>query len=122
MKKKILIIEDDSFFRELITKKLFSGGFSISEAPDGKLGLEKIEKLKPDLILLDLLLPNIDGFEVLERLKGNPETEKIPIIILSNLSQKEDIQKGMEMGAEDFLIKSNFALDEIIDKVQRFLK
>ena len=121
MKKNILIIEDDEFFRELISKKLTSSGFSMSEAVDGQKGIDKVKSSKPDLILLDLLLPNVDGFEVLSTLKENPKTSSIPVIILSNLSSGDDIEKGLKLGAADFLIKSQSASEEIIEKIKSFL-
>ena len=121
MKKNILIIEDDEFFRELITKKLSSGGFEVLGAVDGPKGIEKAKESKPDLILLDLLLPSIDGFEVLSTLKQDSDTSSIPVIILSNLNLKEDIERGLKLGASDYLIKSQFDLDEIIVKIKNFL-
>jgi len=122
MKNNILIIEDDEFFKELITKKLFSGGFRILDAGDGQKGIEEAKQSKPDLILLDLLLPSMDGFEVLSALKSDSETASIPVVILSNLSSKEDIEKGLKLGAADFLIKSQFASGEIITKIEKLLK
>lgn len=122
MKKNILIIEDDEFFRELVSKELISSGFGILQAVDGQKGIEKAKESKPDLILLDLLLPNIDGFEVLSTLKENSETSSIPVIILSNLDSKEDIEKALRLKASEFLIKSQFASDEIIAKIKKILK
>jgi len=121
MPKTILIIEDDEFFRDLVDKKLISEGFDVAKAVDGEEGIKKIKEEKPDLILLDLLLPNIDGFEVLERIKKDPATASIPVIILSNLGQKEEVEKGLEFGAADFLIKAQFTSDEIIEKVKNVL-
>lgn len=122
MKKNILIIEDDEFFRELISKKLISSGFGTLEAIDGRKGMEKAKESKPNLILLDLLLPDTDGFDVLSILKKDSETSSIPIIVLSNLNSKEDIEKGLKLGASDFLIKSQFDSDEIITKIKSTLK
>ena len=119
--QKVLIIEDDGFLRELIGKKLSSSGFDITEAINGEDGLKKAEEEKPALILLDLLLPVQDGFEVLAKLKGDPKTSSIPVIILSNLGQKEDVDKGMEMGATDYLIKAQFTPEEVIAKVKETL-
>ena len=119
--QKVLIIEDDGFLRELISKKLSSSGFDITEAINGEDGLKKAEEEKPALILLDLLLPVQDGFEVLAKLKGDPKTSSIPVIILSNLGQKEDVDKGMEMGATDYLIKAQFTPEEVIAKVKETL-
>jgi len=121
MKKNILIIEDDEFFRELISKKLISSGFKITEAIDGKTGLLRVKESKPDLILLDILLPGIDGFEVLSTLKEDSGTLSIPVIILSNLSSKEDVDKGLKLGASDFLIKSQVDSEEVITKIKNFL-
>ncbi len=120
--KKILIVEDDKFLRELIVKKLTSEGYEVPEAIDGEQGVKKIEEEKPDLVLLDLILPGIDGFEVLAQIKKNPELSQIPIIILSNLGQKEDIEKGLNLGAVDYLIKAHFTPNEIIEKLKKILK
>ena len=122
MAKKILIIEDDKFLRELITQKLIKEGYNIAEAVDGEKGVESAKEEKPDLVLLDLILPGIDGFEVLSRIKSDPSSAQIPVIILSNLGQKDDIERGLKMGAADYLIKAHFTPGEIIDKVRVILK
>jgi len=121
VKKNILVIEDDDFFRELLRKKLLSGDFNIIEAVDGERGIEIIQKRKPDLVLLDLLLPNMDGFEFLSKMKLDPNTSSIPIIILSNLGQHEDIERGLKLGANDYLIKSQFDIDQVIGKIKNIL-
>lgn len=120
--KKILVVEDDKFLRELISKKLSNEGFSIVEAIDGEDGVKKIKEEKPDLILLDLILPNIDGFEVLAKAKADPSTSGIPVVILSNLGQDEEVQRGLKLGAVDYLIKAYFTPAEIIEKVKAVLK
>ncbi|OGZ69804.1 MAG: hypothetical protein A3D35_00860 [Candidatus Staskawiczbacteria bacterium RIFCSPHIGHO2_02_FULL_34_9] len=118
MAKKILIIEDDEFFRELIRKKISSNkDFEFMEAADGEKGLEAIKKEKPDLVLLDLLLPNVDGFEVLSKVRSDSDISKTPIIVLSNLGQQEDIEKALKLGANDYMIKSQFDINQIIDKI-----
>jgi len=122
MAKKILIIEDDKFLRELIVKKLVKEGYEISEAVDGEEGIKKVKEEKPDLVLLDLILPGIDGFEVLSRTKEDPTLSQIPVIILSNLGQKEDVQRGLGLGAVDYLIKAHFTPGEIIEKMKAILK
>jgi len=122
MAKTILIIEDDKFLRELMTQKLTKEGYNISEAIDGEEGIKKIESEKPDLVLLDLILPGIDGFEVLSKMKENPNLTSIPVIILSNLGQKEDVEKGLKLGAVDYLIKAHFTPGEIIEKIKSVLK
>ncbi len=122
MAKKILIIEDDKFLRELIARKLTDEGFDALEAVDGEDGIKKTKEMKPDLILLDLILPSIDGFEVLSRVKEDASLASIPIIILSNLGQKEEVEKGLDLGAVDYLIKAHFTPGEIIEKIKNILK
>lgn len=123
MAQKVLIaiVEDDKFLRELITRKLTQEGYKISDAIDGEEGIEKIKKEKPKLILLDLILPGIDGFNVLSQLKGNSKLSNIPVIILSNLGQREDVEKGLKLGAVDYLIKAHFTPGEIIEKIRKTL-
>ncbi len=121
MEANILIVEDDKFLRELISRKLLSEGFKIEEAIDGEEGLAKAKEVKPDLILLDLILPGLDGFEVLRRIKDNPSTSSIPVLILSNLGQKDEIEKGLSLGAVDFLVKAHFTPEEIVAKMKDVL-
>ena len=122
MAKTILIIEDDKFLRELITQKLIKEGYETSEAIDGEEGIKKVKEEKPDLVLLDLILPGIDGFEVLSKKREDPALVQIPVIILSNLGQKEDVERGLKLGAIDYLIKAHFTPGEIIEKVKNALK
>jgi DNA-binding response OmpR family regulator len=121
MAKKILIVEDDKFLRELISQKLLKEGYDISEAVDGEKGLKAIKDEKPDLVLLDLILPGIDGFEVLSEVKEDALLSKIPVIILSNLGQKDDIERALKIGATDYLIKAHFTPAEIVSKVKGIL-
>ncbi len=123
MKKTILIIEDDKFLRELIGRKLIKEEYKIIESIDGEGGIKIAKEKKPDLILLDLILPGIDGFEVLVQIKNNPSLSQIPVIILSNLGQQEDIEKGLKLGAIDYLIKAHLTPGEIIEKIKNaFIK
>jgi DNA-binding response OmpR family regulator len=122
MAKTILIVEDDKFLRELIAQKLTKEGYDISEAVDGEEGIKKIKTEKPDLVLLDLILPGIDGFEVLSRMKADEKLAGIPVIILSNLGQREEIERGLKLGANDYMIKAHFTPREIIDKIKSVLK
>ncbi len=122
MAKKILIVEDDKFLRELIVKKLTNEGYEVVEAVDGEQGIQKIKDTKPDLVLLDLILPGIDGFGVLMQKKEDPFIASIPVIVLSNLGQKEDVDKGISLGATDYLIKAHFTPGEIIEKVRNIIK
>ncbi len=116
--QKILIVEDDKFLREMITRKLDKEDYETIQAVDGKEGLERMREEKPDLVLLDLIMPGVGGFEVLEEAKKDPEIESIPIVILSNLGQKSEVERGLDLGAEDFLIKAHFTPREIIKKIQ----
>ena len=122
MPKKILIIEDDSFLRELLTKKFVEENYKVIPAVDGEEGIKKAKEEKPDLILLDLILPGVQGYEVMAEIKENPDTSKIPIVVISNLGQKEEVEKGLKLGAVEFLIKAHYTPDEIIDKVKDALK
>ena len=122
MAKTFLIVEDDKFLRELITQKLIKEGYETSEAIDGEEGIKKIKEEKPDLVLLDLILPGIDGFEVLSKMKEDLALAQIPVIILSNLGQKEDVERGLKLGAVDYLIKAHFTPGEIIEKIKNALK
>jgi len=122
MPETILIIEDDKFLRDLIAQKLIREGYEVSEAIDGETGIKKVKEEKPALVLLDLILPGIDGFEVLSRMKEDPALTQIPVVILSNLGQREDVERGIKMGAVDYLIKAHFTPREIIDKIKAALK
>ena len=121
MIKKILLIEDDKFLRELMSKKLVNMEYDVVSAVDGESGLAMIKETKPDAVLLDLILPGINGFEVLERAKKDPEIANIPVIILSNLGQKEDIERGLGLGAVDFMVKAHFTPQEIVNKLKAIL-
>lgn len=115
--KTILLVEDDPFLRELIAEKLKAEGYTVKEAVTGERGLEQVKQEKPSLIVLDLILPGIDGFEVLRKMKQDTETSKIPVLILSNFGQKEDVKQGLDLGAFDYLIKAHLTPSEIVKKV-----
>lgn len=119
--KKILIVEDDKFLRELVVTNLAKKNYAISEAVDGEEGVKKTKEEKPDLILLDLVLPGMDGFEVLSQIKSDPAVSSIPVIIFSNLGQKEDIERGLALGASGYLIKAHFVLSEVVEKIRQLL-
>ncbi len=119
---KILIIEDDKFLRDLISQKLKKEGFNALEAIDGEEGLKIARERTPDIILLDLILPGLDGFEILRVLKSDKNTSQIPVIVLSNLGQKEDMDKALSGGAEDFMVKAHFTPGEIVTKIKSVLK
>jgi two-component system alkaline phosphatase synthesis response regulator PhoP len=122
MAKKILLVEDDELLRKIITQKLEEEGYEVKSVVDGLAGLKAVREDNPDLVLLDIILPAMDGFEVLEQIKKDEAIKKTPVIILSNLWQKEDIDKGMKLGAADYLIKINFASKEILEKIKNILK
>ena len=118
---KILIVEDDKFLRDLLSRKLEEEKFDITTAVDGEEGIKKIQEEKPDLVLLDLILPGINGFDVLKRMKEDPATADILVIVLSNLGQKEDVDRAITLGANDFLVKAHFTLDEITQRVRKYI-
>ena len=121
-KVTILIVEDDKFLRELLVRKIEGEGMHTETAVDGTEALRKMEEVKPQLVLLDLILPGIDGFEILKLKKEKPDIADIPVIILSNLGQKEEVEKGLKLGASDYMIKAHFTPDEIVEKAQKILK
>ena len=115
---KILIIEDDRSLARLYQIKLEKSGYEIQVAYDGEEGFEQITSYQPDIILLDIIIPKIDGFEVLRRLKANASLKSIPVILLTNLGQEEDMAKGKALGANDYLIKANFTPAEVVKKME----
>ncbi|MBU0598244.1 response regulator [Patescibacteria group bacterium] len=121
---KILVVEDDQFLRDLLTTKLQKENFEVVSAIDGPGGLEKVFSENPDVVLLDIILPGIDGFEVIKKVRSHSSMDvaRTPVILLSNLGQEADIEKGRSLGADDYLIKSNFTIDEIIEKIRKTLQ
>lgn len=118
---KILMVEEDRFLRKIYKNKLSKSGFEFIEATNGIEGLNKVFSEKPDLVLLDIILPRKNGFDVLIEMKRNKSTKKIPVIILSNLGQESDIKRGLSLGAEDYLVKTEVNLSEVVDKVKEQL-
>lgn len=121
VQNKVLVVEDDKFLRELLVRKLYSDGFVVESAIDSGGAFEILKRFVPDIILLDLILPGMDGFEILSQIRKDQKLAQVPVIILSNLGQKEDIDRAMALGAADFMIKANFTLDEIVVKVRGIL-
>jgi CheY-like chemotaxis protein len=119
---KIFIVEDDKFLGGLVSKKLADDGCSVRHVESGELAQAAIESEIPDLIFLDLLLPGMSGFDVLDGLKKNDKTKNIPVVVLSNLGEREDIKRGFALGATSFLIKASVTLDSIIGEAARILK
>jgi len=118
----ILIVEDDIFLADLYRAKFEMEGFDVYLAHDGEKGLEAAQKKLPDAILLDLVLPKLDGFSVLDGLKKDKKLKDIPVILLTNLSQKADVDKGIEKGADDYLIKAHFMPSEVVGKIKNLIK
>lgn len=114
---KVLVVEDDDFLRGLFDRKLMARGLSVNSTMNAGEAFDSLEKRQPDIIMLDLMLPGIDGFDILATLKKDKRFKDIPVIIISNLGQKKDIDKAFELGASDFLVKSSLTLDEIINRV-----
>jgi DNA-binding response OmpR family regulator len=120
--RKILIIEDDNFLQGLEAKKLEEEGYVIVTASSGEEGLKKINEPDIDVVLLDLILPNFDGLEILKKIRATEATKNVPVIVFSNLSEEKTIKRSMELGATDFLVKSNFTLDELVKRINSVLK
>ncbi len=118
---KILIIEDDKFLRDLAIQKLSKEHLQVVTAVDGEQGIVVAERELPDIILLDILLPGIDGFEVLKRLRSNPVFAKTRVAMLSNFGQREDIDRALHAGADQFFIKANYTLDEIVEEIKKMI-
>jgi len=117
--KKIVIVEDDAILLKALNLELLSNGFEVLSAINGESGLVLIKKEKPDMILLDLIMPKMGGFEVLEVLKNDKQLSKIPVIVLSNLSQKADIEKAKNLGAVDFYEKARTDLNKLVEKIKK---
>ena len=116
--QRILVIEDDRFLRKAAEAALRRHGYTVLTAPDGLTGLQAAQAEHPDLVLLDLIMPGMQGFEVLKVLKEDASTKSIPVIILSNLGQDTDVKKALEAGAVDYLVKANLALDMLVERVK----
>lgn len=118
-KKTILLVEDDEFLAELYSTKLRLENFEVILATDGEKALKAVKDTHPDLMLLDVVLPKYDGFEVLKQVKDNKDTKDIPVILLTNLSQKDEVKRGLDLGAVDYLIKAHFMPSEVVKKIKQ---
>lgn len=121
-KKKILVVEDDRSLQSAVVEMLNQEGYETVSAFDGEEGLAKLSQEKPDLVLLDIILPKKDGFEFLSQMKSNSETKEIPVLILTNLEEVDKVQKAVALGATAFMIKSDYSIKEILEKVKEVLK
>ncbi|MBI2042576.1 MAG: response regulator [Candidatus Nealsonbacteria bacterium] len=119
--KRILIIDDEEAVQKILISKLSGAGFEPLSAMDGKEGLKATKKERPDLILLDIVMPVMDGISYLKELKKDPEVKDIPILILTNLASDEMVQKSLEQGVTDYLVKADYTLDELVEKINEKL-
>jgi len=120
---KVMLVEDDAFLREICSKKLTKEGYTVYEAVDGEMAVDNVDELQPDIVLLDIILPAIDGFQILSKIRSSSveAVAKVPVIMLSNLGQEDDIAKAMENGANDYLVKAHFTTEEIVGKIKELL-
>lgn len=119
---KILLIEDDRFFRKFYVQKLRDVKFEVDEAEDGMQGMEKIRTFKPDMVILDIIMPKKDGFEVLKEVRSDPVLRTLPILVFSTLGQESDVEKAKELGASDFVNKSLFDFNQLLTKIALLAK
>lgn len=119
--KKILVIEDEGALQKVVGEVLTQEGYQVISALDGEKGLMEAKESHPDLILLDLILPKVDGFSVLEQLKKDKDTMDIPVIVLTNLETAKDIERILDLGATTYLVKANYKLEDIIKKIKGVL-
>jgi len=120
-KSKILLVEDEKMLADMYVTKFSKEGLSVMRAEDGARGLELAKKHIPDVVLLDIILPKLDGFAVLKELKNDPQLSDVHILLLTNLGQDEDVEKGKKLGADDYFIKANHTPAEIVEKVKYLL-
>lgn len=120
--KKILWVEDDKLIGNILGKKLLSSGFDVTHAKDGEEAVKDLEQIMPDAIMIDLLLPGMSGFDILQKVRNNPKFKDVPVMILSNLSKPSDIERAKILGAQKFLVKATASLDQIVMEVRNLCK
>ena len=120
--KKILVAEDDELYGKVYLSKLAKEGYQVFLVLNGKEAIEVAKRERPDLILMDIIMPVMDGFTALKEIKSDPATQNLRVLIMSNLSQDADISKAKEMGAEDYFVKSNISISEFIEKINSMLR
>lgn len=118
---KILIIEDDRYISKMYQLKLSLDGFDVQVAENGRIGLEKAHEFAPDIVLTDILMPEMDGFDVIKGMKADDALKGVPILIMSNLGQEDHIQKGLSLGALGYIVKSQFTPSKVVDKIKETL-
>lgn len=119
--KKILLVEDDQYLVDIYKTKLEKEGYKVSVVQDGKDFFSILEKEDPDLILLDIVLPHVDGWEILRDLRKNPKFKEKKVVIISNLSQREEIEKAKELGVISFLVKAHYTPSEIVEEIKKII-
>ncbi len=119
---KIVIAEDDQLINASLVQGFTDAGFEVSSAPDGEAAVAKIKEVKPEVVILDIMMPKLDGIGVLWEMKADPETEKIPAVMLTNLSDAETVSKILEAGAADYLLKSDQSIEQVVQKVKEVLE
>lgn len=120
--KKVLIVDDDEFLLDMYAIKFREAGFSVEVAHDGKEALQKVESVKPEIVLLDIILPGMDGFEVLRSLYQEKRADNMMVVMLTNLGQKDDAERGIQLGARDYIVKAHFTPTEVVEKVRQLLR
>lgn len=120
-KKKILIIEDDRYIAKMYQTKLSLDGFEVELAENGAAGVEKAKSFLPDIILLDILMPEMDGFQVLESIRGDDTISFVPVIIMSNLAKEEHVKKARVLGVKDYIIKSQITPQEVVQRIKKVM-
>lgn len=120
--KHILLIEDDPFLTDIYTTKFKQANFKVEVATDGEEALAKLKAKTPDLVVLDLVLPRIDGWEILSKIKANPKLKNLKVVVLSNLGRKEEVEKGLKLGATKYLIKAHYTPSQVVEEVKRCLE
>ena len=119
--KSILLVEDDPFLIDIYTTKFKEAGFSVKVTSDGEEGLRKLNEEKFDLLVLDIVLPQVDGWEILRKIKSNEKLKKLKIVVLSNLGQKGEVEKGLKLGATKYLIKAHYTPSQVVEEIKEML-
>lgn len=122
MQKRIILVEDDQFLANIYTAKLKEAGFEVEVVGDGNSVIARIKEKKPDLLLLDIILPHLDGWEVIKQVKKTEELSDLKIVILSSLGQKNEVEKGLKLGAVKYFIRSHYTPAEIVEEIKKILK
>lgn len=120
--KRILLVEDEPLLGNLLKQRLEKEGFEVTLAKDGEEALARLRETNPDLILLDIILPKISGFELLETVRADPQFERAPVIVISNLGQESDIERGKSLGAVQYFVKAKVSIEELVEHVKTFLR